>query len=147
VPLCPPQIPHWLTRDRTRGSAMRGRRLAAWAMARPNAIVTLHPCTHILSANRKATVQRTDYMYPCVPEDDLVASIEHQPELEPFTIADNGNHSVSKSAYIGWAKSPCVPVGGRKYVRAEVKWMNSTYNYNKCWKWLGTTSQRSRMPP
>jgi hypothetical protein len=34
VPLCPPQIPHWLTRDRTRASAVGGRRLTAWAMAR-----------------------------------------------------------------------------------------------------------------
>jgi hypothetical protein len=35
VPLCPPQIPHGPTLDRTRVSAMRGRRLTAWAMARP----------------------------------------------------------------------------------------------------------------
>jgi hypothetical protein len=30
VPLCPPLIPHGLTRDRTRASAVRGRRLTAW---------------------------------------------------------------------------------------------------------------------
>jgi hypothetical protein len=35
VPLCPPQIPHGLTRDWTRDSAAGGRRLTAWAMARP----------------------------------------------------------------------------------------------------------------
>jgi hypothetical protein len=35
VPLCPPQIPHGLTRARTRASAVRGQRLTAWAMARP----------------------------------------------------------------------------------------------------------------
>jgi hypothetical protein len=35
VPFCPPQIPHGLTRGRTRASAVRGRRLTAWAMARP----------------------------------------------------------------------------------------------------------------
>jgi hypothetical protein len=35
VPLCPPQIPRRLTRDRTRASAVGGRRLTAWAMARP----------------------------------------------------------------------------------------------------------------
>jgi hypothetical protein len=34
MPLCPPQIPHGLTRDRTRASKVRGRRLTAWAMAR-----------------------------------------------------------------------------------------------------------------
>jgi hypothetical protein len=31
VPLCPPQIPRGLTRDRTRASAAEGRRLTAWA--------------------------------------------------------------------------------------------------------------------
>jgi hypothetical protein len=35
MPLCWPQIPHGLSRDRTRASAVRGRRLTAWAMARP----------------------------------------------------------------------------------------------------------------
>jgi hypothetical protein len=35
VPLCLPQIPHGLTRDRTWASAVRGRRLTALAMARP----------------------------------------------------------------------------------------------------------------
>jgi hypothetical protein len=35
VPLCPPQIPHGLTRDRTRASAVRAWRLTPWAMARP----------------------------------------------------------------------------------------------------------------
>jgi hypothetical protein len=36
VPLRPPQIPHGLTRDWTRASAVGGRRLTAWAMARPS---------------------------------------------------------------------------------------------------------------
>jgi hypothetical protein len=40
VPLCPPQIPHRLTRDRTRVFAVRGRRLTAWVMARPNILFT-----------------------------------------------------------------------------------------------------------
>jgi hypothetical protein len=35
VPLCPPQIPHGLTGGRTPASAVGGRRLTAWAMARP----------------------------------------------------------------------------------------------------------------
>ena len=35
VPLCPPQIPHGLIWDRTRVSAVRGRRTTVWAMARP----------------------------------------------------------------------------------------------------------------
>jgi hypothetical protein len=35
VPICPPQIPHGLTGDRTRASEVRVRRLTFWAMARP----------------------------------------------------------------------------------------------------------------
>jgi hypothetical protein len=35
VPLCPPQIPHGLTRARTQASVVRGRRLTTWAMAQP----------------------------------------------------------------------------------------------------------------
>jgi hypothetical protein len=35
VLLCAPQIPHGLTRARTRASAVRGRRLTTWAVARP----------------------------------------------------------------------------------------------------------------
>jgi hypothetical protein len=35
VPLCPPQIPHDLTRARTRAAAVGSLRLIAWAMARP----------------------------------------------------------------------------------------------------------------
>jgi hypothetical protein len=38
VPLCPPQIPHGLTRDRTRASEVRGQRLTTWAVARPNVV-------------------------------------------------------------------------------------------------------------
>jgi hypothetical protein len=34
-PLCPPQIPRGLTRDRNRASVLGGRRLIASAMARP----------------------------------------------------------------------------------------------------------------
>jgi hypothetical protein len=41
VSLCPPQIPHGLTRARTRASAKRGRRLTAWAMALPSGSVCL----------------------------------------------------------------------------------------------------------
>jgi hypothetical protein len=35
VPICPPQILHDLTWDRTRAAAVGSRRLTAWAMARP----------------------------------------------------------------------------------------------------------------
>jgi hypothetical protein len=35
VPLCPPQTPYGLTRDQTRVSAVRCRRLTGWAIERP----------------------------------------------------------------------------------------------------------------
>jgi hypothetical protein len=38
VPLCPPQTPRGLARDRTRASALGSRRLTAWAMAQPEII-------------------------------------------------------------------------------------------------------------
>jgi hypothetical protein len=38
MPLSPPQMPHDLTRARTRAAAVRSRRLTAWAMARPSAV-------------------------------------------------------------------------------------------------------------
>jgi hypothetical protein len=41
VPLCPPQMPQGLTRDRTCFSALGGRQLTAWAMARPCSITLL----------------------------------------------------------------------------------------------------------
>jgi hypothetical protein len=58
VLLCPPQIPHELTQARTRASAVRGRRLTAWAITpsvtqfcmkytlykRAISYVTLHYC-------------------------------------------------------------------------------------------------------
>jgi hypothetical protein len=45
VPLSPPQIPHGLTRDRTRASAVRGRRLTAWAVARPQLFLYIYQIT------------------------------------------------------------------------------------------------------
>jgi hypothetical protein len=42
VPLCLPQIPHLLTRARTRASTVRGRRLTTWAMARPDRLLWRH---------------------------------------------------------------------------------------------------------
>jgi hypothetical protein len=38
VPLCPPQIPHGFTQERTRASEVGGRRLTTWAMARPRSV-------------------------------------------------------------------------------------------------------------
>jgi hypothetical protein len=53
VPLWPPQIRHGLSWDRTQASAVRGRRLIAWAMARPTQLLlenllTCHLSTHLL---------------------------------------------------------------------------------------------------
>jgi hypothetical protein len=47
VPLCPPQTPHGLTRDRTRASAVEVRRLTAWAMARPSNFEIINPAVRL----------------------------------------------------------------------------------------------------
>jgi hypothetical protein len=39
MPLFPPQIPHGLPPARTRASAVRGRRLTAWAMVRSSLVL------------------------------------------------------------------------------------------------------------
>jgi hypothetical protein len=54
VPLCPPQIPHGLTRDQTQASAVRGRRLTAWAMARPCLYIASNkfPCLDVVANNK-----------------------------------------------------------------------------------------------
>jgi hypothetical protein len=52
VPLCPPQIPHDLTRARTRVVAVGSRRLTVWAIPRP-AIKIQRPA---LNANRKFSI-------------------------------------------------------------------------------------------
>jgi hypothetical protein len=48
VPLCPPQIPHDLTLDRTRAAAVGSQRLAALAMARPS-----QPVSEMASVQQK----------------------------------------------------------------------------------------------
>jgi BMFP domain-containing protein YqiC len=57
VPLCPPQISYGLTWDRTRASVVRGRRLTAWAMARPYlTLVTrqkIHKLTYLTLVTRQ----------------------------------------------------------------------------------------------
>ena len=42
VPLCPPQIPHEPTRGQAQASVVEGRRLTAWAMARPVVMLNLN---------------------------------------------------------------------------------------------------------
>jgi hypothetical protein len=39
VPLCPPQMPHYLTRARTQTAAVGSRRLTAWALTWPTFII------------------------------------------------------------------------------------------------------------
>jgi hypothetical protein len=46
VTLCPPKIPHGVTRNRTRASAVGGRRLTAWAMAQPKTRLLWHLVKH-----------------------------------------------------------------------------------------------------
>jgi hypothetical protein len=65
VPLCPPQIPHGLTRDRNRASVVGGRRLTAWTMARPTAILRL--CTTINGLSKM--LGQTSSVRPHTPQE------------------------------------------------------------------------------
>jgi hypothetical protein len=53
VPLCPPQIPHDLTWDRTRAAAMGSQRLTAWAMARQYRELVFHETKSVLRVQRQ----------------------------------------------------------------------------------------------
>jgi hypothetical protein len=55
VPLCPQQIPHELTRARTRAAAMGSRRLTAWAIARPLCHLSNAAAKEICKESRKFT--------------------------------------------------------------------------------------------
>jgi hypothetical protein len=63
VPLCPPQTPDGLTRARTRASAVRGRRLTAWAMVRPEwsylCILSSNFVKYILSWEGRITLSKS----------------------------------------------------------------------------------------
>jgi hypothetical protein len=72
VPLCPPQIPHGLTRDRNRASAVGDRRLTAWAMARPLIYVN---CPSFLNVN---FVRILVFTSVCVPYLLCVAQVLQQ---------------------------------------------------------------------
>jgi hypothetical protein len=67
VPLCPPQIPHGLTWDWSRASAVSGRWLTAWAMARP--MPALVNSTLILVIQMLVKKKRfTSYWHRVVPD-------------------------------------------------------------------------------
>jgi hypothetical protein len=60
VPLCPPQIPHGLTRARTRVSAVRDRRLTTWAMARLSWWVS-SACKHPITPGTSPCCRQRQY--------------------------------------------------------------------------------------
>jgi hypothetical protein len=74
--LCPPQISHGLTRDRTRVSAVRGRRLTAWATVLAITEALIMSCDElsypllifpypVLSAIVSRLFPRRDHLYIC----------------------------------------------------------------------------------
>jgi hypothetical protein len=64
APLCPPQIPHGLTRDWTRASAVIGRLLTAWAMARPTIVSrSRNVYTYSVSLTARYHIIRREHFY------------------------------------------------------------------------------------
>jgi hypothetical protein len=80
VPFCPLQIPHELTRARTRASAVKVRRLTTWAMARPYALRLLLQCGEVQNIPSIAVI--SDVL--CVPILVLIPLI-HSPVLSGCT--------------------------------------------------------------
>jgi hypothetical protein len=68
VPICPPQISHGLTRDRTRASAVRGRRLAAWVMSRSTGGINLQYFNCKLVTSRLSLANEFQYRLPSLIE-------------------------------------------------------------------------------
>jgi hypothetical protein len=109
VPLCAPQIPHGLTRDRTRTSAVRGRRLTAWAMARsqlcspPNIVFILHECYIMWPFSlRSFYLEIFNHSFVCICRSS-VSKTCHIPqsflwEVSPVTF--HSRSSVSKTCHI-----------------------------------------------
>jgi hypothetical protein len=71
VPRCLPQIPHGPIRDRTRASEVRGQRLTAWAMARPNLIFA-----HVLNKFLAFYGTRNVFLPPDEPTIGLVRATQ-----------------------------------------------------------------------
>jgi hypothetical protein len=121
VPLCPPQIPYGLTRAWTRASAVRGRRLTAWDMARQ--IRNDHE-TH--SRTVSAHVQHVTYLKSNFLKVNIVTTMlsesSHHATARP-RIADRGDglqiwrvatiilNKQSRTADSGWSSSFGVGVG------------------------------------
>jgi hypothetical protein len=73
VSLCPPQIPEGVTWDRTRGSAVRGRRLTVCVMVRP-----VH---NYLQKMLQVAVRRNLVYNPCI----CLGVSNFRPTFEPGT--------------------------------------------------------------
>jgi hypothetical protein len=83
VPLCSPQIPNGLTRDRTRAPAVRSRRLTAWGMARPGLKLLETWMVNITSAalcrKKKKPAHRKTFctLYVCNKTQPINCSLSH----------------------------------------------------------------------
>jgi hypothetical protein len=84
VSLCPPQSPHALTRARIPTSAVRGRWLTTWAMARPyrQCYVTLCSHHHTQSVRMLGWLSRYAYCSPSKTASGFeVASFDFSPHI------------------------------------------------------------------
>jgi hypothetical protein len=68
VPLCAPQIPQGLARQRIRASAMRGRRQTAWAKAESTVVREIRNCFLTSKTQRVALIilRRCDNFWKCL---------------------------------------------------------------------------------
>ena len=108
VPLCPPQIPHGLTRDRTRASAVRGRRLTAWAMARSLLRMLLRSCSSVQNNRIPVFISSMRMGFPTCYPDRRWEKMGHG---RAFKYGSTGqlfwmNYSVAQKS-LNWKHSSC----------------------------------------
>jgi hypothetical protein len=65
LPLCPPQIPNYLTRARTRVSTVGSRQLTAWATTRPNIKISIVLCSGKYRCTKKHEIPATPEWKKC----------------------------------------------------------------------------------
>lgn len=100
--------------------------------------VSLRLYARLVGEQEGDRADRAARVCPCITADDLLASSDRQPELDPFIVTNNGNRSFCKSA--------CTTVGWGT-LEWKSQWVHyGAYGYGRCWMWLGgTTSQGWRV--
>jgi hypothetical protein len=105
MPLCPPQIPHGLTRTRNRASGLRGQRLTAWAMARSRTM----PIREWPSSKSKGFVLCYSNIFPLSywSVQHIISSIKIVILWVLVTFCSRGGHNLAREPHVARARHRC----------------------------------------